>query len=104
MRTKHKVEWVVQEAVGISESDLIACLNNCYSIENHAAHGVDDLSEEYVGTVYPSHDPSHVYAIYRGKEGGYWYRTMVVTERGPVELCEHIFGRTEEQLRRRRGK
>lgn len=98
------VEWVVKEAKGISESDLIKCLDNCYSIENHAAHGVESLSPIYIGTVYTTHDPSHVYDIYKGAEGGFWYQTMVVTDHGKIELCEYIFGRKETQIRRRKGK
>lgn len=97
-------EWIAKEtAAGYTKEALLKALNSCYSYENHAAHGVEDLSLEYCGAVYSSDFPDHLYLIYLDKGGTYWYKTVVETPRGRVELYEYVFGHKETE-RRRRGR
>ena len=96
--------WIVTENVsGMSDDALIAAAKNCYSIENHAAHGIDSPSVEYVGTMCSESNTDRLYAIYREKGGSYWYKSFARTENGNVELYEHIFGGRPDR-RRRAGK
>lgn len=96
--------WIVTENVsGMPDDALIAAAKNCYSIENHAAHGIDSPSVEYVGTMCSESNTDRLYVIYREKGGSYWYKSFARTENGNVELYEHIFGGRPDR-RRRAGK
>ena len=96
-------EWVVREtADGITAETLIDAAKSCYSYENHAAHGIEELSTDYIGTVYAKGQPSRLYLIYRDKGGTFWYKTLIETERGAVDPHEAIFGSREKHVDRRR--
>lgn len=84
----------------MSDDALIAAAKNYYSIENHAAHGLDSISVEYVGTMCSERDGDRLYVIYREKGGSYWYKSLVRTKNGNVELYDHIFGSRPDRRRR----
>ena len=100
-------EWVVKNlAAGVAESEILGALGSCYCVEAHEGHGIDSLSLTYAGTVYAMSDPKHLYVIYKNQGGGYWYETMIETEKGPVAPYEYLFVRKEPRAdnRRRKGK
>ena len=95
--------WIVKEkAAGYTEEMLLSAVSGCYSYENHAAHGFDSLSADYVGTLYAEGFPDRLYVMYQDKGGSYWYKSCVDTGHGTVELYEHVFGRKEGRPDRRR--
>lgn len=95
--------WIVKEkAAGFTDEMLLGALKNCYSYENHAAHGVENLNTQYAGTLYAEGRPDRLYVIFKDTGGSYWYQSHVLTERGEVDLYEYVFGRKERQTDRRR--
>lgn len=99
-----QIDWIVKEcAPGVKREKLLDAVKAAYSIENHAGHGVEDLSADYIGTVYADGRPEILYLLYEGS--GYWYESMRVTPDGTANLYESVFGHLErKEYRRRKGK
>lgn len=97
-------DWIVKEcAPGVAKEKLLEAAKAAYSIENHAGHDVEDLSADYIGTVYTAGQPDALYLLYEGS--GYWYESMRVTPGGAVSLFESVFGHPErKEYHRRKGK
>ena len=70
--------WIVAENVSRRSDDaFIAAARDCYSMENHAAHGIDSLNVKYVGTMYSERAENRLYVIYKDIGGAYWYKSFV---------------------------
>ena len=96
-------DWIVKEcAPGVANEKLLEAVKTAYSIENHAGHDVEDLSANYIGTVYAAGQPDALFLLYEGS--GYWYESMRVTPGGTVNLYESVFGHPEKATEHRRRK
>ena len=97
-------DWIIKEtAEGVTQNDLLDAIQKAYSIENHAAHGIDELSPASIGTAYADGAPNRLYVLYRHGDT-FWYKTLIRAGSVEMELYERIFGRKEPFRDKRKGK
>ena len=97
-------EWIVKEnGSGLPDDMFLEASKGCYSIENHAAHGIENLSASPVGIIYAARAPEYLYEIYRGTGNTYWYKTLIETKDGRIPVSEYLFGHSKWERRRRKA-
>lgn len=74
-------------------------LKEAWSYENREGWGKEELETKYVGTVKRK---EYLYDLYVDTEGGYWYKTRMITDHGVISAHEATFGYPYNEWKRRK--